>query len=105
MYRYVGPWWLPAVFIWVLAFTLYYALQQRVPRWALVFLTVTLVVVGTIAVLIDAILSGHVAVAVAVGYNTEPPPWSEPPPWWAYLLGSIYALLVVAGVVYLIRRR
>ncbi len=90
---------MPAAFTWVLAFLLYYALRQRVPRWALVFLTVALVAVSTIAVLIDAILSGHVAVAVAVGYNSELPPWS------AYLLGSVYALLVVAGVVYLIRRR
>jgi hypothetical protein len=99
MYGYAGPWWLPAAFMWVLAFLLYYALRQRVPRWALVFLTVALVVVGTMAPLIDAISSGHVAVDVAVGY------YSEPPPWWAYLLGSVYALLVVAGVVYLIRRR
>jgi hypothetical protein len=100
--------WLPVIVIGV---CLYFALRNRVPLWLLVPLVIVLAPVGLLVVIIGlmslwvvllplyAVLTGQAWGNVAIGYNAQPNPVQ------VYMLVGAAALLVVAVIIYLIRRR
>jgi hypothetical protein len=104
------PWpvmWLPVI---VIAVCLCFALRNRVPLWLLIPLVIVLAPVGLLAVVIGlmslwvvllplyAVLTGQAWGDIAIGYN------SQPNPSQVYMLVGAVALLIVAVIVYLIRR-
>ena len=93
------------------AVVLYYLLRRLVPLWLLIPLVIVLASVGLLVAIIGTkflsvvvltlypVLSGHVSGQITVGYV------ETSSPWWVYLLEGAAVLLIMAVVVYLIRRR
>jgi len=102
--------WVLAPVALTFALVLYYFLRRRVPLWLLIPLVIVLAPLGVLAVILYlmplwavllplyAELSGQPWGGVAIGYN------SQPHPLQVYMLVGAAALLIVAIIVYLIRR-
>ena len=103
--------WVLAAVALAFALVLYYFLRKHIPLWLLIPLVVLLAPVGVLAVIIYlmplwavllplyAELTGQAWGGVALGYNSQPNPLQV-----HMLLEGAAVLLIVAVIVYLIRR-
>ena len=101
--------WVLAPFVLAFALLLYYLLRRRAPLWLLIPLVIVLAPVGVLVVIIGtmfllvvvlmlySVLSGHESGTVGIKF-------SETYPLQVYVLEGAAALLIVAVIVYLIRR-
>lgn len=108
-----GPWWLIVLAVPALPLVLYYLHRRRVPLWLLIPLAIVIAPVVVLAAIIGLMpllafllplyteLSGQAWGGVTIGYRYN----SQPNPLQVYMLEGAAALLVVALIVYLIRRR
>ena len=108
-----GPWWLIVLaalaFPLVLYYSLYYLRRRRVRSWLLIPLVIVLAPLGALAVIIDTVFLLVVVLTLYSMLAGYPPGQFMvgilfPSAWWVYLLEGAAALLMVAVIVYLIRR-
>ena len=110
MYTIELPWWVMLLPVMAIAVCLYFALRNRVSLWLLIPLVIVLAPVGVLVLNVDAMFLSvwlltlysmlllRIYGGVTIGYN------SQPYPLQVYLLEGAAALLIVAVIVYLIRR-